>query len=350
MSQQLSTSSPFYGPRASSDFIGQRRCNLVMVANRSLNHEPDFQKIAQFMREIDPKVKPVIIGNRARGIAKLLPLMASPTFGFSPVPLPKFRLMRGNLLMGQNLTKSQEYERLDAGGFPVPKWKLIDDEETPDLSDFSPYVVTKPDAGMRGAMVKIKRKSRIKPKTGKDAEKPIVSDTHSGEGKHGAPRIQRAKTIAQEFVYTGLWPISYRVTTLFGQVIHSFRIEADHERNQLPGPDAFGKLPGDQGVSIVASGNGCQMTLNYEEDVIRLGEAAHAAFPDIPLLGIDIVREVPSGQLYILEVNASGYVWHFSSPMGLRIQSDYNINLESQFDGLRKAAHILAEKAQEQAV
>ena len=71
------------------------------------------------------------------------------------------------------------------------------------------------------------------------------------------------------------------------------------------------------------------------------------AFPDIPLLGFDIVREVPSGKLYVLEANAVGYVWQFSSPMGLDMQRDYNINFESQFDGLRRAAHILATKTQE---
>ena len=89
------------------------------------------------------------------------------------------------------------------------------------------------------------------------------------------------------------------------------------------------------------------MALNYDEEIIRLGEAAAAAFPDIPLLGFDIVREVPSGKLYILEANALGYVWHFSSPMGLQFQRENNFNLESQFDGLRKAAHILADKTQE---
>lgn len=105
-------------------------------------------------------------------------------------------------------------------------------------------------------------------------------------------------------------------------------------------------MPGEKGVSIVASGKGCEFTLNYDEEVIRLGEAAHSAFPDIPLLGADIVREVPSGKLYILEVNAIGYIWHFSSSMGISFQNQFNFNLESQFDGLTKAAHILATKTQ----
>jgi len=345
------TASPFYGPRESA-VIGQRRCNLVLIADERVNHAPDFHKIAEFMREIDPKIKTVVTSKKARDLFKVLPLVTHPTLGFSPVSLKKFYLPRGRVFAGQKLTKSQEYEYLEAAGFPVPKWKLIDEDEVPDLSDFSPYVVTKPDNGMRGANVKIKRKTRIRPKANSEKSEQDKAKPVTPEGRKtnvGYSVSNDSKMLAQEFVYTGLWPVSYRVTTLFGQVIHSFKTEASHERNELPGPDAFGKLPGDKGVSIVASGQGCKMTLNYDEEIIRLGEAVHAAFPDIPLLGVDIVREVPSGKLYILEVNANGYVWHFSSPMGLKFQSDFGFSLESQFNGLRKAAHILAEKAQEAA-
>jgi hypothetical protein len=342
------TQSPFYGPR-DSQVIGKRRCNLVLVANRFVNHEADFHKIANYIREIDPKITPVVIGNRKQDLAQLPALLLHPTLGFSPVGLSKFCLLRGKMMNGQNFSKSQEYEYLEAAGFPVPQWRIIGEDEAPDLSDFSPYVVTKPNRGMRGAMVRIRRKGRIKAhkvdndKSGKDT----VITPEGRKTNVGYHLKEDAQMLAQEFVYTGLWPISYRVTTLFGQVIHSFKVEASHERTELPGPDAFGKLPEDKGVSIVASSQGCTMSLNYDEEIIRLGEAAHAAFPDIPLLGIDIVREVPSGKLYILEVNANGYVWHFSSPMGKKFQSDFNFNLESQFDGLRKAAHILAEKTQE---
>jgi len=345
---QLSTSTPFHTPRESS-LLGRRNCNLAMIADRALNHEPDFHKIADFIREIDPKIKTLVIGKRSQGVVKLAPLLARPTFGFSPVPLNKFHLLRGKLLTGQRLTKSQEYEVLDAAGFPVPKWKLINEGEDPDFSDFSPYVVSKPDTGMRGANVKIKRKSRMQPKAKpQESVERLTTAVPEGRKTRTGYHINETRMLAQEFVYTGLWPVSYRVTTLFGQVIHSIRVEANQERKQLAGPEAFGKA-GEDGVSIVASGQGCTMTLNYDEEIIRLGETAHAAFPEIPLLGIDIIREVPSGKLYIVEVNASGYVWHFSSPMGTNLQREFNFSLESQFDGLRKAAYILAAKTQESA-
>jgi len=42
--------------------------------------------------------------------------------------------------------------------------------------------------------------------------------------------------------------------------------------------------------------------------------SVHAVFPDMPLLGCDIVREHATGRLHAIEVNAGGNVWHLSSP------------------------------------
>jgi len=64
--------------------------------------------------------------------------------------------------------------------------------------------------------------------------------------------------------------------------------------------------------------------------------------PGHPLLGFDIVREVPSDRLYVLEANAIGYVWNFQSQQ----LADYGFSFAEQFDGIRKAAYVLAENTQ----
>jgi hypothetical protein len=130
------------------------------------------------------------------------------------------------------------------------------------------------------------------------------------------------------------------VTTLFGKVLWATTMEASHSRNPLESADAFDKTPG---VNVVASSKGCTGRLLFDDEIIRFGEAAHVAFPNIPLCGWDIVRRHDDGKLFIVEANASGWVWHFTSPMGMRLQREFGFNLESQFDGLRKAARILAE-------
>jgi hypothetical protein len=85
-----------------------------------------------------------------------------------------------------------------------------------------------------------------------------------------------------------------------------------------------------------------RLEFTYDPEVLRLAERAHACFPDVPLLGVDIVREVASGRLYVLEVNAIGYNWNFRGS-GHR---SWDFPLEEQFDGLRKAAWLLAEQTQ----
>ena len=91
------------------------------------------------------------------------------------------------------------------------------------------------------------------------------------------------------------------------------------------------------------------MSPTFDAEIIAFGEAAHRAFPDVPLLGVDIVRRATDGKLFVLEVNASGWVWHFASPLGLRAQREFGFRFEDQFDGIRKAARVLANVARRQA-
>lgn len=200
--------SPFYGTNELDFPTGKRRCSLLLVSNPAVNKISDFEKISALIRQIDPKISTRIIrSRRQKMVYSLLPSLR-PTLAFSPVELSRFQPPRGRFFMGRNLTKSQEYEALEKAGFPVPKWQLIREGETPDLSDFSPYVVTKPNNGGRGALVKIKRKGRVRPKSAADSK----------TGETGSFRVsETSETLAQEFVYTGQWPVVYRVTTLFGK-------------------------------------------------------------------------------------------------------------------------------------
>lgn len=313
-----------------SPLRGRRRCNLLLVANRRVNHDPEFERLARLVREIDPKVSANMIYDgpypRRRHLWRW-----RPTLVFSPVGLEHFHPVRGRIVSGNSMSKSDEIRALETAGVPVPRWTLATEANPrPGLSDFSPYVVVKPDTGGRGAEVKIVRKGRAKWKPGTTS----VGGDFSG-------------LMVQDFIYTGPWPTSYRVTTLFGQVLWSLKVEASRERPPLPSPDGFDKVEGNRGVTIVSNSRGCVMSLNYDEEVIRFGESVHRAFPGIPLLGIDIVREEGTGKMYVLEVNSSGFVWHFSSPLGVRAQQEFGFRFEDQFDGIRKAAHVLAAKAQE---
>ncbi|MEA2709727.1 MAG: hypothetical protein QOF78_2328 [Phycisphaerales bacterium] len=309
-----------------------RACNLLLIANRGLNQEGDFRKVARFVRDYAPEVRAIVAVDGRYRWKKFL-WTTRPTFVFSAVPMKEFAPRRGIVFEGNSLAKSEEYAALDRAGIAYPRYRLLTEEnpQPKDLAELGQYVVLKPDRGGRGALIKIVRSGRAR---WEPAETRIAGESDA--------------LIAQEFIYTGPWPLSYRVTTLFGRVLWSLKVEADHARAPLPpGPDAFRHVPG---VTVVSNSKRCVMSLNDDEEIIRFAERAHAALPQIPLLGVDVIRDATTGKLYIVELNSSGYVWHFSSELGRRAQKEFGFSLESQFDGLRKAAHILADKARELAV
>ena len=82
--------------------------------------------------------------------------------------------------------------------------------------------------------------------------------------------------------------------------------------------------------------------LSQPEYIIDLGERAARAFSDLPMLGVDILQDAISGRLFVVEVNALGHNWNF----GKRFRKEFGLDVTDQFDGLRKAAYILAEQTQ----
>lgn len=250
---------------------------------------------------------------------------------FSPGPLRKLRLMGARVFQGQWLPKSVECQRLQAAGFPVPKWAKMTPKSLPSVEPFGQYVVVKPDIGARGADVRIARSTGL-------TWRPPKTSTAKVLGGPFAP------SVVQEFIYSGPWPRSYRVTTLFGEVLWSVSVEASHALPRLNGRNGFAKAEEGAGTSIVSSGKDCTFALSAEPDLMELARGVHGVFPEIPLLGIDFVRDFETGRPYIVEVNSAGLCWHFTSPGGLRLQREMGFNLEAQFDGRRCAAKILAER------
>src|SRR6478752_3189314 len=75
-----------------------------------------------------------------------------------------------------------------------------------------------------------------------------------------------------------------------------------------------------------------------DPEIVALGERAHEAFPECPVLGVDIIRESQTGRLYVLEVNPHGAVWHLSSPLARKMDPKHVRDLYTQFNALDRAA------------
>jgi hypothetical protein len=131
---------------------GGRKVNLILVANRQVNQEGDFWKLASFVREMCSDVEPVVVVDGRHRLRKHW-WGRRASMVFSAVPLKKFAAVRGRVYQGSGLGKADEYRALERAGVAVPRWRLLTEAEPrPDVTRLGPYVVVKPDRGGRGAM------------------------------------------------------------------------------------------------------------------------------------------------------------------------------------------------------
>jgi hypothetical protein len=308
--------------------VTEAAVQLVLVSNPLVNSQEDFNQLAQLVREVDPTVHTHIALDVNTQVVPWL----RPSITVSPAPLRHFRPQRGPVFQGLDVPKSQEYLRLEQVHVPVPQWTVLHRDTPKRLDGFGPYVVTKPEYGARGADVRIRRAERAR----------WTPPTTAYALTAGGPSNP---LIAQRFIHTGPWPTSVRVVTLFGEVLFALQIEANRAKAPLHHSADLAR----GGYSIVSSGRGCTFALCDDEAILNLARRAHDAFPDVPLLGIDIVREVTTSNLYVLEANSLGYTWHFSSSRGLAIQQEFQLDLDSQFGGRLRAAQRLARICRERA-
>lgn len=137
--------------------------------------------------------------------------------------------------------------------------------------------------------------------------------------------------IAQEYIHTGPWPTSYRIGTVFGEPVYAWRCVADRLRKPFDGTERNSTFF--EGRTIVSSSKGCTFDLEVPEDVLELARLTHEAFPTVPVLGTDIIRDFETGQLYVVEVNAMGDTFHLTSDTGRKIAREFNLDLLGQFGG-----------------
>ena len=252
-----------------------------------------------------------------------------PTYVIALKPIKRFMPSWAKILQQVKYDKIQEYQLLDQAGIPVPKWTAINQGDVRDLSEFGDYVVTKPAGGCRGAFVRIMRRDRVKWR---------YLNLEHRRGKSTA-------IIIQEYIHTGSRAMSYRVTTCFGEPYYAWRTTAAYSRfsfeEEFTGSHFFA------GKTIVSTSKGCVMDPNVPLDVVHFGTQVHKAFPNIPLLSIDIIRDNRSGALYVLELNTAGLVMVATPQSMNRIKYDFGFDPCAQFGGARAVARGIYNRTRE---
>lgn len=298
--------------------------NLILVHQEAKQDRADYDAIRERMSERAPDIAVYVVDTKAPALEDAHFDAAEPTLTVSPMPIKRFAPPRGTVCQGFEFPKGEQYTRLADIGVAVPQWARITPGAAFDPRDWGPYVVVKPELGRKGAEIFIL-------KTGRVRYRPPESYPEDHP-------VRKAPRLVQRFVYTGRWPVNYRVVTLFGAALLCWRCEASHAHVPLESRWDF-KARG--GITVVSNKRDSRYTLADDADVIALACAAHRAFPDQPLLGTDIVRDADTGELWVIECNPRGDAWLISSAMGRMIEHANGVNFAAQFGALDVAARVL---------
>ena len=296
--------------------------NVLLVNHYPENQHEILPQVIEELRKLNGSHRYRLVHDLKPKPKHFLWTLGLPTRVISFFTLRAFEPGWATIWTQKKLTKSQEYAILNERGIATPKWTKLTREETPDLSHFSEYIVLKPDWGCCGALIRIRSKNNLRweePKVEKMSE--TISDDW----------------IVQEYVHTGSWPVSYRVGTVFGEPIYALRITGDKKRppfelNRKKSSRFF------KGRSIVASTMRSSMDFNVPEEVLEFARSVHQAFPSIPLLGTDIIRDADTGKLYALDMNTNGSTFHLTSEAGKSVLRQFGLDLIGQFGGAKAIA------------
>lgn len=274
--------------------------NLILI-HRGPEYERDFDEIAATVNAID---KDITVYHLPASLRVELPVSAwqYPTLTVALTSQFKLPIRRGPIFKAEAYQKLTQQEIFWKNGIPTPPAARFSIGLKLDPILFGEFVVLKTidlTQTSKGNGVFLFRRRRL--------------DALSPSNIAGIPKVLRrgGTFIVQKFIDTGSFPNHFRVQTFFGEVIYSWKQVLENRRPSLDSPDDVLE------AAVVASQGGDRsFRLNYDSDVLELARQVHKCFPNIPMLGVDIVRDCNSERLYVLECNAGGNTWHFSSAMG----------------------------------
>jgi len=305
--------------------------NLILVDNPGLRSPNDFRAIKEIIEREAPDIQVFIVPNGHLSPVTARAAARHPTLVFCPDPIIGFRPRRGKVYQGRKIPKSAQVAALQAAGLPTPRSVELRPGVFLDPAEWGPFVVLKPEDAKQGQGVRLVR----------------TRDAHWVDPRswpQDDPRRGR-QLVAQQFIDTGPHATSFRVMTVFGRPTYSLASIALTARPEL---DVDGASPVD--LPIASNAGARKLVYNFDTEIIALGSAVRAAFPEVPVHGVDIVREVKSGALYVLEFNPGGFTWHLSSPYLAPHRREFGLDLLGQFDAIPTIARVMIEKTRSEAV
>ena len=279
--------------------------SLVLV-NRPLWQDPaDLQEIVMRVRERAPEILPIVVQD-GFDVARIPPVVwQRPTLTVSFAPLTRFKPPRGAVLHGRPIPKLEQYRRFLAAGLPTPKTALFEFGRSYGEEHWGEFVILKPvNLGLSstGDSLMFRRTRRLR-----ELRREDFPPQHY---------IHRGGALVQSFIDTGPQPMVRRVLSLCGRPLYTLRSWTPAPRPGLSAPDEeieAGIV--DPKHPLVRARYAVQdrRSLAADDEATAFAASVHAAFPELPLIGCDILKDHVSGKLFVIEINAGGNTWHFSS-------------------------------------
>lgn len=324
--------SPTYAGDATTPTIEAER-NLILVRQPGWQAMDDWHAIARHVREIEPRIEVFVVDADLPNAYTRRAAARRPTLVVSPGLLGSFRPRRGRICHGRQIAKIEQFRLLANAGVPTPKTALLTPSLTMDPAEWGEFVILKPSdlrTASYGSGIQLMRTRRVR-------------YIPAAEYPQGHP-ARLGPMIVQQFIDSGDIPGITRVLTLFGEPLYAHVIRAAHYAVDRSANDD--KI--ERAVVATQAYEDAERVFVAEEDVLAIARSAHRAVPDVPLKGVDVIRDAASGKLYVLEMNTGANVWHFSSEhlaaKRATLGPEWVRTMHTQFDAFRTAARVLVER------
>jgi hypothetical protein len=316
--------------------------NLILVTELHRQDWQDFDEIAHLVVRVAPEVAVYIVSvfETADEVTSLKWDKPSVTVCFGAIG--RFVPRRGPVFENRPVVKLEQYRRFLDAGMATPRTQRFEFGRSYSPDEWSEFVIVKPlplSMSSRGGNCRFYRTRRLEQLAPEN-----LSPDHI---------LRQAPALVQSFVDTGPFPWKWRVLTLFGEPLYSSISKSPVERVSLAASDegiekaiVEAKHP----TFKVIDPGGTRRGLAADERVLAFARRMHEVFPRTPILGCDILQREADGELFALEANAGGNVWHFSSTKeGHRERLGGRQKMIDQLGAWQIAAQALARIARDNA-
>jgi hypothetical protein len=249
-----------------------------------------------------------------------------PSVIFAATSMGSYAPSRGTVLTSSDIPEERQFPRLAAAGIAAPRTLELMPGMLLNSEIWGEYVIVKRTDRRGGTDIRFVRREDVGPRYSALNNMPIAH-----------------RTLVKRYIHSvdkRGFPFEFRVLTMFGTVLYAARITAIERRPPLAefANDLRG-IPSSDSIEAKR-----RRTLTYEEDVLQLGRKVAAVFSESACLGIDILRESTTGELFVIEVNSGRNIWHFSSETSKTYDRTFRRSLYTQFNALDLVSDLLIEK------